>query len=314
MPTNHSSETKIPRPPNAFMCFRSARASEHAAGVRQNELSKRVGAEWRALDPATRAHFVRVAAEKKEEHGVLYPGYKYQPQRRGAAVGPGTRAGASMARTPSASTRRAAYLAPPPEPHFASLPLSTASYSPFASSAPDPAPTPPPAPAPATWYVPVPAATFAALVNAPSPPARTVLPAALHTPHLLAYASLRELADAVALPLAASSPPAPASAHHGAVLFVPVPVKAFRQGARARGAALEAFPSMRALEAVAVLEGAPEAFLDPMFGVAEAVAGLDVGDAGGSERGLRYPEGSVPFLDEETRWLAVYPGMGGGAC
>ena len=67
-------------------------------------------------------------------------------------------------------------------------------------------------------------------------------------------------------------------------------------------------------EAVAVLEGAPEAFLDPMFGVAEAVAGLDVGDAGESERRLRDPEGSVPFLDEETRWLAVYPGMGGGAC
>ena len=329
---------KIPRPPNAFICFRSARASERAAaGVRQNELSVQVAAEWRALDHATRAYYARVAAEKKEEHESLYPGYKYQPQRRAAAVvGPasasagvsgrtrsggqgtttttraGTRAGAAMSGSASrtrssksasanAIASRAAQFAPPPGPHSASRPPSTASYSPSPSH-PPPSPSPAPMPALPTWYVPIPAATFTRLVTGPSPPARTVSPAALHTPHLLAYASLHELADAVALPLA----PAPAHTPHGLGLFVPVPVKAFR-AQRGAGPAVEAYPSMRAVRAVAVVEDALEAFLGNGVGLGEAVIrGEDV-------RALRFPEESGPFLVEETRWPAVYPGMGGGA-
>ncbi|EPT01105.1 hypothetical protein FOMPIDRAFT_1121239, partial [Fomitopsis schrenkii] len=85
MPASHPE--KIKRPPNSFICYRMARAEEHAAtghsgggALRQDELSKRVGAEWRALDPATRAHYVRIAAEKKEEHLMMHPDYKYTPR------------------------------------------------------------------------------------------------------------------------------------------------------------------------------------------------------------------------------------------
>lgn len=282
MPASHPE--KIPRPPNSFMCFRSARA-EHAAAtaargaVRQDELSKAAGAEWRALAPAARAHYVRIAAEKKEAHLLLHPEYKYQPRR-----GPRTR---SDSESRSRSRNRAAHRAMPLDPNFTTRPPSAAPapYSPFPSGS----------STPATWYVSVPTATFARLVNAPQPPSRTVSPALLRAPHLLAYSSLHELAAAVSAPLSTA-------AAYAKGLFVPVPV-------RGAGATVEAYPSMRALQAAgAVVDGAPEVFLDPMVGIAEAAAALEIEERGRErERRLRCPDGPVPFLGEETSW----PGLDG---
>ncbi|KZT69287.1 HMG-box, partial [Daedalea quercina L-15889] len=85
MPTKPAT---VPRPPNPFICYRSEvmrlhKAEGRAEGLLQTELSKRVGREWRELDAAARAPYEKMAEEKKEEHARAYPGYKYQPRRKG---------------------------------------------------------------------------------------------------------------------------------------------------------------------------------------------------------------------------------------
>ncbi|KAJ6493256.1 hypothetical protein C8R45DRAFT_989234 [Mycena sanguinolenta] len=83
----------IPRPRNAFICFRSVyvqRAKEQAhldseaESKNQTTLSKDAGHAWHALSPAQRVPFERQAQREKEAHRKRHPGYCYAPGGRGS--------------------------------------------------------------------------------------------------------------------------------------------------------------------------------------------------------------------------------------
>ncbi|KAI0730210.1 high mobility group box domain-containing protein, partial [Fomitopsis betulina] len=77
---------KPPRPPNAWILYRSDKLRE-LAGRRnpdapkrvQADISKEVSEMWRAEDPDVKREYERIADIKKQEHQIQYPHYKFQP-------------------------------------------------------------------------------------------------------------------------------------------------------------------------------------------------------------------------------------------
>lgn len=68
-----------PRPPNAFILYRSEQLKElkkkgSTAGISQSLISKMIGGMWREESPDVRKWFVQRADEKKVEHLATYPG------------------------------------------------------------------------------------------------------------------------------------------------------------------------------------------------------------------------------------------------
>ncbi|KAJ7258998.1 hypothetical protein C8J57DRAFT_1035514, partial [Mycena rebaudengoi] len=84
----------IPRPPNAFFCFRSHFLEERrAAGAlegstkfggigSQTSLSRTAAAEWNSMGKVAQRPFIRMALKKRREHAVAHPFYKYAPRKR----------------------------------------------------------------------------------------------------------------------------------------------------------------------------------------------------------------------------------------
>ncbi|TNY23316.1 hypothetical protein DMC30DRAFT_46303 [Rhodotorula diobovata] len=83
-------EGHIPRPPNSFFLYRSARLKELTAGLdessgaklQQADLSRQIAAMWKAESPAVREEYARQAAEEKEAHAQRYPDYAFRPRPR----------------------------------------------------------------------------------------------------------------------------------------------------------------------------------------------------------------------------------------
>nr|GAT52164.1 predicted protein [Mycena chlorophos] len=107
-------ESHIPRPRNAFICFRSwfyrterlaASTSQLALG-KQSSLSTRAGLAWKALTPEQRVPFQLEAEEEKRVHSERYPAYKYRPGAKPKAkrVRKALADGASDCLTPSWSS------------------------------------------------------------------------------------------------------------------------------------------------------------------------------------------------------------------
>lgn len=77
-----------PRPPNAWILYRSDKLRELAVnqppGPRkpQAEISKIISQMWAAEGPETKGMYESRADEKKAEHALLYPGYKFAPMKR----------------------------------------------------------------------------------------------------------------------------------------------------------------------------------------------------------------------------------------
>lgn len=73
----------IPRPPNAFLCFRSEfweMEKQRPESERDHrQISVLAGERWRSLSEAGRAPFKRMAEEYKKLHAKQYPDYKYAP-------------------------------------------------------------------------------------------------------------------------------------------------------------------------------------------------------------------------------------------
>ncbi|KAI9059578.1 high mobility group box, partial [Trametes sanguinea] len=73
----------IPRPPNAFMIFRSELWSKEKikSTVERDhrQISRIAGNLWNRLTDAEREPYKRRAEEAKVEHARLYPQYKYSP-------------------------------------------------------------------------------------------------------------------------------------------------------------------------------------------------------------------------------------------
>ena len=85
-----SSQPRIPRPPNAFMLFRSDFLKR---GVipdnverRQQNLSRIAGEMWNLLDPVEKEKWHGEAARALAEHQRKNPGYKFTPSPRGSRL------------------------------------------------------------------------------------------------------------------------------------------------------------------------------------------------------------------------------------
>ncbi|GAA5922256.1 HMG-box domain-containing protein [Sporobolomyces koalae] len=76
-----------PRPPNAWICYRSARVLELKSApeyerMPQASISKLIGELWRAESPEVKRQYKMEAAAKKIEHEQKYPDYTFRPVRR----------------------------------------------------------------------------------------------------------------------------------------------------------------------------------------------------------------------------------------
>ncbi|GAA5947101.1 hypothetical protein JCM3765_002157 [Sporobolomyces pararoseus] len=87
-PPNKNRKTgNPPRPPNAWICYRSARVHELKNTVQyskmpQASISKLVGELWRAESPEVKKKYEQEAKVKKLEHQAKYPDYSFRPVRR----------------------------------------------------------------------------------------------------------------------------------------------------------------------------------------------------------------------------------------
>lgn len=76
-----------PRPPNAWILYRSDKLKSLPPvqpGVRraQAEVSRMLSDMWKEEGEETRSYYERLADEKKAEHSIKYPGYRFQPMKK----------------------------------------------------------------------------------------------------------------------------------------------------------------------------------------------------------------------------------------
>ncbi|KAK7035251.1 hypothetical protein VNI00_012018 [Paramarasmius palmivorus] len=84
-----NSKEKIPRPPNAWILYRSDKAGElstqlNANGQRktQAQISKEIAEMWKVVTPEEKMEYERRAEAEKHRHSELYPGYRFQPVKK----------------------------------------------------------------------------------------------------------------------------------------------------------------------------------------------------------------------------------------
>lgn len=90
---------KIPRPPNAFILYRSAKMREISNSDKnrntgtglgkldyQRQLSKQIGQLWRNETPEVKAAFYDKSKQAAREHAQRYPEYRFKPGKKGAAA------------------------------------------------------------------------------------------------------------------------------------------------------------------------------------------------------------------------------------
>ncbi|KAF9569048.1 hypothetical protein CPC08DRAFT_718434 [Agrocybe pediades] len=81
-------EKRIPRPPNAFLLFRSDFIKTHKKikeeEKRQQNISKLAGEVWGMMDEVERQTWYDKAAEVNDEHRRVHPHYKFSPAPRGS--------------------------------------------------------------------------------------------------------------------------------------------------------------------------------------------------------------------------------------
>ncbi|KAJ6578080.1 high mobility group box domain-containing protein [Mycena capillaripes] len=88
-----------PRPPNAFLCFRSRfireqKAASQARGSKSGlmqDLSRQAGQIWKRMSDEERRPYFDMASRLRAEHKVAYPDYKYTPSKRGGQRGQSSR-------------------------------------------------------------------------------------------------------------------------------------------------------------------------------------------------------------------------------
>lgn len=84
------SKEHIPRPPNAFMLYRSHMLKSRGNAdpeKRQQNLSRIAGQLWREMSDEDRAVWHKKAAEVHTAHYTKYPHYKFKPNRKGIKSG-----------------------------------------------------------------------------------------------------------------------------------------------------------------------------------------------------------------------------------
>ncbi|KAJ7250720.1 hypothetical protein C8J57DRAFT_679047 [Mycena rebaudengoi] len=79
----------IPRPRNAFICFRSVYVRLQRDGsvrprtLDQTVMSRGAGDVWQSMSTSERLPYVRMAQEEKKAHTLKYPDYRYSPGNGG---------------------------------------------------------------------------------------------------------------------------------------------------------------------------------------------------------------------------------------
>lgn len=81
------SDDQPPRPPNAWILYRSDRVREMPPPLpgqlrTQADVSKAISEQWRNESEATRAEYERRAEMKKAEHHTRYPDYRFRPKTK----------------------------------------------------------------------------------------------------------------------------------------------------------------------------------------------------------------------------------------
>ena len=54
----------------------------HGLKINQRELSKIIGVEWKKLSDELKSPFVEVSKYEKEHHKLMYPDYKFKPNKK----------------------------------------------------------------------------------------------------------------------------------------------------------------------------------------------------------------------------------------
>lgn len=79
----------IPRPPNAFICFRSRFVRDQKAqgsqGSGMKDISRQAGHIWNEMTEEERRPYVELSDRIKQEHRATYPDYKFNPAKRGSS-------------------------------------------------------------------------------------------------------------------------------------------------------------------------------------------------------------------------------------
>ncbi|KAJ7199001.1 high mobility group box domain-containing protein, partial [Mycena pura] len=73
----------VPRPANAFLCFRSLYIQEQKAtaqpAARQTDYSRRAAQLWNSMSAKERRPYKDIADRIQAEHSALHPDYRYIP-------------------------------------------------------------------------------------------------------------------------------------------------------------------------------------------------------------------------------------------
>ncbi|KAI9317532.1 hypothetical protein BX666DRAFT_2135103 [Dichotomocladium elegans] len=84
-PNTSTATKKVPRPMNCFLAFRLEKQNEIVArcpGANHRDISKIIAKYWKEMSEEEKEPYRRRAHLAKLEHEKLYPGYKYQPQKK----------------------------------------------------------------------------------------------------------------------------------------------------------------------------------------------------------------------------------------
>src|SRR5438270_630045 len=81
-----SQKSNPPRPSNCFIFYRQCMWRKLAPvlppNITNGFISKFIGVIWKVESTSIRRHFEKLAHHAGLEHGVQYPGYKYQPSQK----------------------------------------------------------------------------------------------------------------------------------------------------------------------------------------------------------------------------------------
>lgn len=86
-PPRGMTKDKPPRPPNAWILYRSDKLREMPTEPgqprrAQADVSKEISRMWKSESAQVRAHYEQLADIRKAEHAIEYPGYRFQPMKK----------------------------------------------------------------------------------------------------------------------------------------------------------------------------------------------------------------------------------------